>query len=174
MRTFLNIPAAETGQDSILEALLDGVAKTINDYIGVTAINSSYTEYHDGDGSNTLFLRHFPVVTMTSLVIDTSTIAAADYHLYSDEGYIKYDYFTSGDRNVVATFTAGWGAARANVPESIKLALKLWVSYIHKKDNAAFTQRFGEAAVVNVVQYDIPREVRLILEPYRIKRIGAV
>lgn len=174
MRTFLNIPTAETGQDGILEALLDGVAKVINDYLGVSVINSSYTEYHDGDGSNILFLKHFPVVTVTSLVIDTSTIASSDYDLYTDEGYIKYEYYTSGNRNVVVAFTAGYGAARINVPDSLKLALKLWVSYIHKKDNAAFTQRFGEAAVVNVVQYEIPREVKMILEPYRIKRIGAV
>jgi uncharacterized phiE125 gp8 family phage protein len=176
MRTFLNIPTAETGQDSLLEALLDGMTSVIEDYIGVACIVKSYTEYYDGDGSNSLFLKHYPVSTVTSLADGTYTFASTDYHLYSDEGLIilDSDSYSRDYRNIVITYTAGLGAARASVPDAVKTAMKLWVSYIHKKDNAAFTQRFGEAAVVNVVQYEIPREVKLFLEPYRIKRLGAV
>ncbi len=175
MRTFLNIPTAETGQDSLLESLLDGVNDAVEKYIGVALINKSYTEYHDGDGSNSLFLKHYPIVTMTSLVDGTTTISADDYHLYSDEGYIIIDdYFEIDNRNVVATFIAGYGAARTNIPDAIKTAIKLWVGYIHKKDNVAFSQRFGEPVMVQEGAFSMPRDVAFLLEPYRIKRYGAV
>jgi uncharacterized phiE125 gp8 family phage protein len=176
MRTFLNLPTTETGQDSLLEALLDGVNKAVEKYIGVALINTSYTEYYDGDGGNILFLRHYPVISVTSLVDGTTTISSDDYHLYSGEGYIILDgdYFEDDYQNIAITYTAGHGAARTNIPDDIKTAIKLWVSYIHKKDNVAFSQRFGEPVIVQEGAFNIPRDVAFILEPYRIKRLGAV
>jgi uncharacterized phiE125 gp8 family phage protein len=177
MRAFLNISEnQDTGQDRVIENLLDDLTVAIEDYLGVAIINKAYTDYYDGDGSSELLVKRYPIVTVTSLTVDSTAIASTSYYLYAEQGRIVADGFGfTGDwRNVVLVYTAGWGAARANVPRAIKVALKLWVSVVFKKHVAIINQRFAEGAVVNFTSEDMPDEVIRKLAPYRVIRfVGA-
>ena len=177
MRSFLNISeSADTGQDSIIENLLDDLTVAIEDYLGVAIINKAYTEYYDGDGSSTLLVKRYPIVTVTSLTVDTTVESSDDYYLYSEAGDIIADGFgfTADHRNITLVYMAGWGAARANVPRPIKLALKLWVSQVYKKHVAIINQRFAEGATVNFTSEDMPDEVAKKLTPYKVMRFIGV
>jgi len=177
IRQFLNITeSADTGQDALLITLCDRLTVVIENYIGLSIINKAYTEYYDGDGSETLLVKRYPIVSVTSLTVGTTLESASDYHLYSEEGYIVGDGFAfpADNRNVTLVYTAGFGAAKANVPEAIKLALLLWASYIWKKDNVSYSQNFGESFIVNVVHERIPADVAAMLVPYRVLRFGSV
>ena len=177
MRSFLNITeSTDTGQDAVLENLLDDLTVAIEDHLGVSIINKAYTDYYDGDGSIELLVKRYPIVTVTSLTVDSTTIAAASYHLYAEQGRIVADGFDfTGDyRNVVLVYTAGFGAARTNVPRSIKLALKLWVSVVFKKHVAMINPRFAEGVTVNFTSEDMPDDVAKKLTPYRIARFIGV
>lgn len=177
MRSFLNIGELDdTGQDRVIENLLDDLTVAIEDHLGVAIINKAYTEYYDGDGSDTLFVKRYPIVTVTSLTVDSTVIASASYHLYSEQGRIVADGFdfTGDNRNILIVYTAGWGAARANVPGAIKIALKLWVSQVFKKHVAIINQRFAEGVTVDFGSEDMPDDVAKKLIPYRVIRLGSV
>ena len=89
MRAFLNIPTAQAGKDDLLTLLLDAYNGKIENYLGVTMKNSTYTESYDGDGTDYLFLNHAPIVSVTSLSIDGTALSATiddDFYIYADEG----------------------------------------------------------------------------------------
>lgn len=68
------------------------------------------TEIYDGDGESTLFLRHYPVISISSLTIGTTAKTSADYYLYDVVGKIilkSNAIFTENKRNVEITYK--WG-----------------------------------------------------------------
>ena len=178
MRAFLNITeATDTGQDALLENLLDDLSDVISDWLGLdTIINAPYTEYYDGDGSDTLFVEHYPIITITSLADGTQSFSATDYHLYEKQGKIVLDgdYFENDNKNILIVYSAGHGAARANVPRAIKTALKMFVSHVYKKHSAFRPRIAGENTIINFGSDEIPKDVESKLAPYRAKRFGSV
>jgi uncharacterized phiE125 gp8 family phage protein len=177
MRAFLNITeSGDTGQDSVLENLLDDLTVAIEDYIGVALVTKSYDEYYDGDGSDTLLVKRIPIVAITSLADGTTSYAAADYYLYKEEGKIILDddTFEIDHQNIHIVYTAGLGAARANVPRSIKVALKMWVAHVYRKHTAILNNMFSGSVNIDFGSEDMPKEVAQKLEPYRLLRVGGM
>jgi uncharacterized phiE125 gp8 family phage protein len=137
MRSFLNLPTAQTGKDSLLIDLLDSYNAEMELYLGVTMINSTYTETYDGNDTDSLFLKHYPIVSVTSLTIDdTAQVLNTDYYIHGEEGYIKLEDDTFGDElnGVDIVYVAGHGTSRANVSNVLKNALKTWVMRVVKAE----------------------------------------
>jgi uncharacterized phiE125 gp8 family phage protein len=176
MRAFLNITdSTMTDKDTLIESLLDAYNDMIEDYLGVPCINSTYTaEKYDGDGTDTLFLKRYPIVSVTSLTLDAAVMAAADYLIYADKGFIRYDngIFTKDYQNISITYVAGHGAARTNVSNVLKLALKTWVARVYKAEIVDFSQRFDESSLANIKSQMMPWDVKQMLEPYTCRRWG--
>ena len=172
IRLFLNIPDGQTAMNDLLTSLLDSLNDVIEDYLGVTCINTEYTEVYDGDGTNTLFLKHYPIVSVSSLSVDDGTVSSSDYYIYSDEGFIRLDsdVFTKDNQNVAITYKAGHGATRAAVPEPLKLALKTWVARVYKAEYVDFAPEVGEEAARNTPFLNIPWDIRTMLAPYKCGR----
>lgn len=172
-RTFLNIPSDETGMNDMIDAILDGLNDAIEDHIGVALINTDYDEYYDGEGKQELWLKHYPVNSITSITDDGDTIASSEYHLYSDMGLIQLDDsdsgFTDDYKSVHVQYSAGHGTDRDSIPRPIKLALKIWASLVYKGMTYE-SQRSGEGQIQNVGQATMPSAVRALLEPYRIRK----
>ena len=174
MRSFINIPTAQTGKDSLLVDLLNAYNGKIENYLGVTLINSTYTEYYDGNGTSSLFLKHYPIVSVTSLTLDsTALVLNTDYYI-RDDSYIKLDgdVFTSDLNNVLIVYVAGWGAARANVPDVIKNSLKTWVMRVFKAEIVDFNTRFDESSLANIKSQMMPWDIKQDLDFYRCRRWG--
>lgn len=167
MRTFLNIPVGQTAMNDLLESLLDSFNDVIEDYLGVTCINTTYSEKYDGDGTDTLFLKHYPIVSVSSLSVDDE--ASSDYHIYKEEGFIRLasDVFTKDSQNVSISYVAGHGADRATVPKPLKLALKTWVARSYKADFVDFTPEIGEEAARSIPFLDIPWDIKRMLITYK-------
>ena len=178
MRAFLNIPTAQTGKDALLIELLDAYNNKIENYLGVALINVAYTESYDGDGSDSLFLNHYPIISVTSLSIDgtaLSVVADADFYIYADTGLIKLDSatFTTTDyRNVDIVYTAGHGAAIANVPDALKNALKTWVGRVFKAEVVDFSSKFDESSLANIKSQMMPWDIKQDLDYYRCRHWG--
>lgn len=95
----LRIGVTGTSQDAELTALLEGVESLINAYLGFNPTTSSFTEYHDTRGTQTIALKRWPISTITSVHEDTNgqygqrpgafpasseLIAGQDYSLVTD------------------------------------------------------------------------------------------
>ena len=179
MRSFLNIPTAQTGKDDLLISLLDAYNGKIENYLGVTMINSTYTtEKYDGNDTDSLFLKHYPIVSVSELIIGDDTLTASDFVIY-DEGYLKidsdtYSIFTKDVQNVSITYNAGWGAARANVNDVLKNTLKIWVMRVFKAEVVDFSMRFDESSLANIKSQMMPWDIKQDLDYYRCRRWGRI
>ena len=179
MRAFLNIPTAQTGKDDLLVTLLDAYNGKIENYLGVTMINSTYTtEKYDGNNTDSLFLKHYPIVSVSELIIDDDTLTASDFVIY-DEGYLKidsddYSIFTKDVQSVSITYIAGWGTSRANVPDVLKNTLKTWVMRVFKAEVIDFSMRFDESSLANIKSQMMPWDIKQDLDYYRCRRWGRV
>ena len=179
MRAFLNnIPDSDTDMDAILVDLLDAYNGKMENYLGVSMINSTYTESYDGDGTDCLFLNHYPIVSVTSLSIDgtaLSVVEDADFYIYADKGYIKLDdtTFTTTDyRNVDIVYVAGHGADRDSIPYVLKNSLKTWVGRVFKAEVIDFSQRFDESSLANIKSQMMPWDIKQDLDYYRCRHWG--
>jgi uncharacterized phiE125 gp8 family phage protein len=107
---------------------------------------TTYTEYYDGDGSDELFIDHYPIISVTSIYDDLDRDYEAedvfeddDYMIYEDQGMIKLDdtYFQDGSKNVKITYSAGYAA----IPNDIQMAVVQLAA-------AAYLEAHGTVAVI--------------------------
>jgi hypothetical protein len=90
--------------------------------------STSVTEYYDGNDMDTLMLRHFPLLTVTSLTVQGTSVTTTYIHVYTGiegAGMIKLDtdaekktFEIKDPRGIVITYTYGY----ASVPTIIKRA----------------------------------------------------
>ncbi|MGH7104701.1 MAG: hypothetical protein ACREFJ_20165 [Acetobacteraceae bacterium] len=119
------VPAlsATTASDAVLGAIIAGVSRSIEAYLGRELMAETWTEMRNGTGQQRLALKHFPAIGVTSLTIETSAIPAAgkpptaswggytfdDRFVYLSPGYLGYpNHFPRGAQNVQIVYSAGY------------------------------------------------------------------
>lgn len=128
--TMLSLTAG--AQDTLLEILINGASKRIENFIGYSPVRASYTEYYEGNDTQRLYLAARPIVGTPTITVDS--IADTDFTVFANEGYLykeggwwrcKYAdsglVYTDSDpsmgkRNITVVYAAGWisqaGASR--------------------------------------------------------------
>lgn len=120
----------------------------------------SYTEYYDGNGKDSLIVKHFPIRSVTTIHIDTDRSFGASTLVDSndiidtkfDSGIIQLDglLFTWGKKSIKVVYTAGWKASDA--PSDFKRILVNYVTAtllegiggVNVVENADFIYRPGK------------------------------
>jgi hypothetical protein len=114
---------------------------------------ATYTnEYLSGDGTPFLYLKNYPITSITSLTLfdryaaaDVQTFTAdRDYYLDDETGRIvaASGCFTEGRKNYRCTYVGGY----STIPEDLKVLCMNLISYwINKKGNAGIeSQTIGK------------------------------
>lgn len=70
VRQYLAKDDSETKDDDLLFELVKSVSKKINNKLNRTLEATDYVEYYQGDGTNRLLLRQYPVNSVTSIYDD--------------------------------------------------------------------------------------------------------
>lgn len=130
VKTFLGLQNISTS-DAILEIVIEAVSASIANESFPDFKSATHTaEKYDGTGKSYLYLDHYPVTAMTTVVEDGVTLVKdTDYFVDMDEGLLEkaryswpgYDsqaVWTTSKQGVVVTYTAGY----ATVPADVKLA----------------------------------------------------
>jgi len=112
---------APTDWDTPLQIIIDAVIAQVKQEVGCDIVKGSYTsEEVSGTGKTYLFLKHWPILTVTTVTdtdSNTYTVGATndytveDYCLRAPGGWAK------GYENFIVTYTAG----RATIPRDIVL-----------------------------------------------------
>lgn len=85
-------------------------------------------------------LAPLPVASITSLVIDGTTIASGNYRFDGFDLVLKTTVTDSTDElggGIVITYSAGYGATAASVPRELRQAIKLLVSHLYENREVA-------------------------------------
>lgn len=141
----------------------------IEEYCG-TAFDGTTTytdETYDGNGTDTLVLRHRPVVSVSSVKISDTALSSSAYKVYdwgirlnnspgvatslpyqllSPDGVTGDLRFPKGTQNIKVTYTAG----RSTVPKEVEMAATMIVSKIalfSREGGGGASQRWSQAAV---------------------------
>lgn len=111
--------------------------------------NKTITEYLQGNDDNIIRLTNRPIVSVSSLEVDTdgdnnyTSISASDYDLFSETGYIQlhegadisyFPYVSTNKRNVKVTYTYG---INSNIDAYKGLALDIIAEMIHSDPQRA-------------------------------------
>ncbi|HMX42100.1 MAG TPA: phage head-tail connector protein [Elusimicrobiota bacterium] len=174
-KTFLKISASS--EDSVIEDFINRASIWANDYTGRRLKSRSNSDVYDGDGSDILLLRDYPVnaVTLFQIVDEpVPLIIYEDFSLNAENGIIKTKngrMITKGFQNVTITYTAGYSTP----PETIKEAVLLYVGHLYRRQYA--DQKFGvqsETVGDRTTTYgsdDIIPKAKALLNPYRSERV---
>jgi hypothetical protein len=129
-------------EEDLINRLINGISAAAETYMNRKIIARDYTEDQDGSGTDSMQLRQYPIVSLTSVCVDWErnfpvglNIALSDIIIYSEEGKIvrspsglniyideetgkivKYSTFARGKKNVRTIYNAGY----ATVPHDIK------------------------------------------------------
>lgn len=115
VKAYARIAAAT--DDALLTRLLDAVGGAAETYCGRSFAVQSYTDSFRPAGQSAIFLRHGPVQSFTSLMIDG---AIADPSRYVRNGRVVSllgGIFGAGA--VVASYTAGYPSVPADVQQAV-------------------------------------------------------
>jgi hypothetical protein len=135
LKTMLRIPSADTSRDAELTLYVDYANAMLYDAFGGIT-DSAVTTYTDAisiDDSqqNSLWVRRYPLVSVTSLTQNGNVLASSAYS-YTDLGCIRMKdglmYFPFGTTTVSVTYTAGFAAGTPALGE-LKIACLTLAAY---------------------------------------------
>lgn len=144
------ITNANTTWDSELAAYITAVSRRFDELCGPIVVRTITDERHDGS-TTSIFLRHPPVFTVTTVTEYSNTTAQVlaaetfavntsyDYLLDARLGIIHRRASASGTRfaptGVKVTYVAGRYATTATVDRQFKLAALITLAHIWRKEN---------------------------------------
>lgn len=142
VREYLKKETADTGDDTFIQDIITRVSAEIEKRCARVFISTAHTEYYQGNGTDRIILRHWPIISVTSISIDDDQVWGADTALDSDDIKISDrvpgqiilngDGFTLSDvENVKVVYTAGYSTIPYDLEQS---AVKLCaIEYIEAR-----------------------------------------
>lgn len=135
IKSQLNITSTDSSRDTFIEDLIEDTSSILEgpSYLGRNIVGRMYTEYYDGDGTGSLFVRHRPLNSVATLSDDTDrewdspsvdVIDTDDYMIYREEGKIQlYDDevtfdLPDGGQNILIEYHAGYSLLTINLNQN--------------------------------------------------------
>lgn len=192
------LSTTSTDHDARFNDIINAVSGMINTYtnrkLKARYYSSSGTgggdpEYRDGHGGNALYMRQYPINTLSTdiiIIIDrdrnyTDTddqVGSTDIIIYADEGkiVIDNDIFDPGEKSVKISYNAGFtittssaASTDGSIPYDLQYAAKEYVRFLWKRekgDMVGIRSESVEGASI-VYETDMPWSVKKILDIYR-------
>lgn len=177
------LKTTNASDDAILSALINGASSWIKGYLGRSLVRTSYVEYYSGDGSDCLLLRNRPIVSVSSIYVDSlrqwassSLVASTNYIVKKESGILEtfqlMSNWSPGSSNIKVSYSAGYTTGSSGtMPHDIRLATKrilekyYRIGYSHRKLD--FSSESIEGMNVSFRDDDVAKDVKLMLSPYR-------
>jgi hypothetical protein len=167
--------------DTLITSLVGRVDSLVKKYLGREIESASSTEIHD-EFRDTLILKKFPVIALTSITINGAVLTVTEDYVFDASTGIVYNMsgWRTARRGVVVVYTHGY----FTVPSDIKLAClelcKFYYSHMNSPENSDETilNTFNLLSKsTNGVDLDFDtletlKRIKGILSPYRPQRIS--
>jgi uncharacterized phiE125 gp8 family phage protein len=173
-KTELDIPLANTSEDSRIEDFINAASDFIEAVTGRKFKADDYTEYFDGNDLAYLLLSEFPINTVTSVHIDDQWVFAAASELVSTERRIMRDvliarrcgiFHYKSTQSIKVVYNAGY----ATIPNHLQQACLELVKYLYVTRN---DRRIGKTSSTKINESasfaeGIPAHILPMIEPER-------
>src|SRR5262245_32732841 len=182
-----------SGDDALLTRLMDGADAFIAQHTGRDFAGGTFTETHLA-GRDVLFLRNFPVTSVTSVKVDparqfgSDTVRAADtYVLHADRGLIESltgPYLTPRGRDdwpaaVQVVYVTATSAVPALVKEAFGQLVGHWYRQAKTFSNQDYQMLLERTSGTDTKTWSwslasglkIPPGVKELLAPYRVPAV---
>ncbi len=184
-----------SGDDAMLTQLMDAAESFIEEHTGRSFAGGTFTETHPAGGPM-LFLRNYPVASVTSLKVDADRVfgaaterEATSYVIHADRGVIEslFGPFLTPYRKGWADWPEAvkvvYTAATGNVPAAVKQAFADLVGHWYRQaktnSDASFLMLIESVSGTTTKGYSwslthglsIPPGVLELLAPYRMPTV---
>lgn len=164
--------------DSILASIKASTEQWVKTYCRDPFLVASRTEYHDGNGTAVLRVRHYPITALTSVNIDAgrtfaaATAVASSNLITSDlnnaQGVVElFDrIFSTGQKNIKVVYSAGHATIPADLAHAVKIIVAREWLLQNKQLTGQTSQNLGDKTVSLNLE-EIPRNAWDILNSYK-------
>jgi hypothetical protein len=163
-KSILDIPPEQTSDDEDIISLINASSTQIEGYCERSFKEKTYTdEEYDGNGCSGLYLRQYPVKSITSVSVNEKALSSSEYKCKKSNGKLirNNSRWPTGEINILVTYTAGFTV----IPSDLELACKLLVKTYFKSDMASFSTTFQEGMVFRPEA--LPAKIKVLLSPYK-------
>lgn len=161
---YLNLGTDTLGsRGTLLAAIGSAVQAAVEARIGRRFEAQDYTETQDGNGRRTLYLRWDPIVSVTSVTIDSGLWASTSYVVR--DGSITLtngSWFPCGVGNVVVVYRAGYETP----PDALVQAVVYWSASIFKDRDRIGISSIGAGGQSSSYARDVPAFIEKLISPF--------
>ena len=172
------LTGANAADDAITQTLITKASFWANKYTSRILAQQTFSEYYDGDGSDTLFLKNYPISSIATVHQDSdrtfdsdALIDSDDYFTYADNRKLIGDgaIWEKGIQTIQVVYVAGYEIG--SIPEDLVNAITMLVDFWFREYDA---HRFGVTSTgseTSRITYEknIPVEIKEMLNPYKKK-----
>ena len=172
----LEIPGADTTQDTKVERFINTASQFIESYCGRKFITQTFTEYQDGRLSNRIMLRQWPITggpadgaTKPELSIDSrsafgvdSVVDVSNYFVDSESTFeivligCGSNRFPRGTRNLKIVYEAGVGTVVGDdIPDDLVNACLDYILWLYDRQNDRRIGRTNKSKGDENVTYEV-------------------
>jgi len=122
---FLSVSGSD--DDTLIQNLIDRKTTEFESYCQLDSFFvDDYIEYLDGEGNSFLFVKNFPINSVSEIASDSDwtwgsdTVIDSDDYRIVNKSYIAYNsYFTIGTQNIKVSYNAGYSVIPADIQEAM-------------------------------------------------------
>ncbi len=182
VRQFLGLSQGHD-DEALLVHMIESASAAGRAFLGYDPAPADYAEYYDGDGSDCIICRHWPIIGVNALSdLDTSVgTQDTDYMVYPEEGVVRLysGRFSATPRGVYCHYSAGLSPWP---PDDLQQAANEMVQAKYAgrgtgtdNDRQVKSERVGDYQVTyedgttqaTRTAADIPAKARAVLDRYR-------
>ncbi len=170
------IGITSTTEDVIIEEIINGVSSAFNSYTQRKLAVTDYDIYLDGNKKPILFLPAWPIISVSSVIEDGTTLTEDDdFKVYYDLGFLYRvdDNWSEGKKNIRVQFAAGYDCLGTSptLPHDIKLACLKQVAFEYKKyknkDWGEQSRTYPDGSITKSTNSNLLPEVEWVLDKYK-------
>lgn len=192
VKSFLHMPESNTDDDKLIQLLITAFSRYVLNRTGQTSFKqvNTYTEYYDGNGRQKMFLRNYPIVSITSLIIGSYSVPQSQdtvspgFYIEDTRKSVAFRYspnwmlpqlnqglfpysFVTGQGNIQVTYTAGYQSVPFDLQEACLEAIatnyrrKDWIDLMSRSVSIQ-----GGAGTTTFRSWELPPHAEAVINFY--------
>ena len=178
VKNYYEMTGTSAEVDTLIETIINGTSQIFETYCDRAFLDTTYTEYYDGNGKSVLFLDNSPATTISGIWDDTewtwadaSLIPVANYRTADTNRVVFRDtVLNKAEQNVRIIYNAGY----TSIPEDLRQTCTIEVARIVKESlNKTFyiSSKQDASGSVSYKSKDFLPATFIVLNKYKRKHV---